>query len=665
MATCKASKFLHIEDEKHYDSSAVYATALHSISLPFRMVKVGLTPDACSVSGAVDIHGVRARKAEHGVNSGCCHASTCFNWYHKMDVNVGISCVVLLWATLPTGVPAAASRKQFPGNFSAKPQGLPIETTFKLPGVIPAWPSGGNFSRGIIDLGGLQVSQISTFNKIWGAYGGGPHGQGFTMFEPSGIPEGFSTLGSYAQPNNKPLFGWVLVGKDVSTNSSNPTLKQPIDYTLIWHSISLDGPIYVWLPTPPNGYKAVGHVVTITPAKPSFDKIKCVRLDLTDQCETNSWIWGLDTFNVYDVRPINRGIQAPGVEVGTFVAQNGNSSSLSIACLKNTNALSTYMPNLQQIKAILQAYAPIMYLHSDEEYLPSSVNWFFSNGALLYKKGQESSPVPIAPNGTYLPQDPNNDGAYWLDLPADDHNKQRVKEGNLPGANSFVHVKPMLGGTFTDIATWVFYPFNGPARAKVDLLNIKLGKIGEHVGDWEHVTLRVSNFNGQLFQIYFSEHSKGKNKIGIRDDTDSGGKVMDLGAFELVAAEYLGSAVIEPPWLHFFREWGPKVEYTINGELKKIGKFLPRKLKTALEKFLNSLPSEILGEEGPNGPKGILKRSTSFGGGESGRHVGNFGSMSYQEVKEHDSFGNNLLKILLVHGTGECVVDKSQSLDED
>jgi hypothetical protein len=54
----EASKFLHIEDEKKYHSSAVYAAALHSISLPFRMVPVGPTADACSVSGAVDFHGL-------------------------------------------------------------------------------------------------------------------------------------------------------------------------------------------------------------------------------------------------------------------------------------------------------------------------------------------------------------------------------------------------------------------------------------------------------------------------------------------------------------------------------------------------------------------------------------------------------------------------------
>ncbi|KAI9120962.1 hypothetical protein K1719_007995 [Acacia pycnantha] len=40
-----------------------------------------------------------------------------------------------------------------------------------------------------------------------------------------------------------------------------------------------------------------------------------------------------------------------------------------------------------------------------------------------------------------------------------------------------------LGGTFTDLAMWIFYPFNGPARAKVEFINVSLGKISEHMGD--------------------------------------------------------------------------------------------------------------------------------------------------------------------------------------
>ena len=79
------------------------------------------------------------------------------------------------------------------------------------------------------------------------------------------------------------------------------------------------------MPTPPDDFKAIGHVVTNSPDKPSLDKIRCVRSDLTDQCEAHTWTWGpgntsdANGFNVYSLRPSNRGIHAMGVSVGTFM----------------------------------------------------------------------------------------------------------------------------------------------------------------------------------------------------------------------------------------------------------------------------------------------------------------------------------------------------------
>lgn len=462
-------------------------------------------------------------------------------------------------------------------------------------------------------------------------------------------------LGCYSQPNNKPLFGWVLAGKDNTNDPSSGALRKPIDYTLVWSSDSLkikqDGVGYVWLPTPPDGYEVVGHVITNSPQKPSLDNIRCVRSDLTGLCKADFWIWGPDKeanpngFNVYGLQPNDRGPQAVSVSVGTFTARNGDVSSLSFACLKNISSNFFAMPNLAQAEALVQAYSPWIYFHPDEQYLPSSVSWFFQNGALLYQRGEESNPVSIDPTGSNLPQGGLNDGAYWLDLPVDERAKEAVKKGDLRDSMAYMHIKPMLGRTFTDIAIWIFYPFNGPARAKVEIVNISLGKIGQHVSDWEHVTLRVSNFSGELMSVFFSEHSSGTwlnaseleflngNKvvsyaslhghafypkpglvlqgsggIGIRNDTAKSKKVMDTGARHVVvAAEYLGSEVVEPPWLNYYREWGPKISYDIAAEIKEVEKLLPGKLKSAFEKVVKSLPSEVLGEEGPTGPK--MKRN--------------------------------------------------------
>ncbi|KAL6125239.1 hypothetical protein ACLB2K_073298 [Fragaria x ananassa] len=437
-------------------------------------------------------------------------------------------------------------------TLSSSTKATPIETTFKLPSPLPAWPSGGGFANGIINLGGLQVCQISSFNKVWATHEGGPDNIGATFFEPSPLPQGFYMLGCYSQANNKPLFGWALAAKaeDDQPSSPSPALQQPVDYTLVWSSESVkmkkDGDGYVWLPTAPEGYAAMGHVLTSLPEKPPLDKIRCVRTDLTDQCQADSWIWG-----------------PPGAASDGF-----------------------------------NAYAPFIYFHPDEVYLPSSVGWFFTNGALLYNKDQEQNPVPIEPTSANLPQGGSNDGAYWLDLPVDQGSKDRVKKRDLPDAEANLHIKPMLGSTFTDIAIWIFYPFNGPARAKVQFFNVSLGKIDGN----KPVT--YASLHGHAFYPKAGLVLQGSGGIGIRNDTAKSKMVMNSGLRpSIMAAEYLGKAIIEPPWLNYCRKWGPKLSYQIADEIKKVEKLLPGPLKSAFDKFIRSIPDEVLGEEGPTGPK--------------------------------------------------------------
>ncbi|KAI7755143.1 hypothetical protein M8C21_026013 [Ambrosia artemisiifolia] len=518
----------------------------------------------------------------------------------------------------------------FNGPTMADPQ-----DTFQLPSPLPQWPPGGGFANGTIDLGGLQVKQVTTLTKIWATNGGGPDNLGASFYDPDAIPQGFSSLGSYAQQNNIPLFGHVLVAKDISNNHSYPTLISPIDYTLVWSSESLDiqkdGEGYVWLPVAPDGYTAVGYIITGSSAKPGLDKVGCVRADFTDTPNTTNTTVGLGNKNVVDIN----GLNVYG-SVGGFRVQNG-----SVGNLKG-NLLNS-MPNLKQIEALIQTYSPVIYFHPDEHFLPSSVDWFFQNGALLYHKGNESKPNLVERNGSNLPQGGSNDDTYWLDLPLDGSTKDRVKQGDLQDACAYFHVKPVSGGLFTDIAIWVFYPFNGGARAKVEFINLSLGKLGEHVGDWEHVTLRINNFNGELHSVFFCQHGWGQwvsasgleyhtgNKpvvyaslhghasypksgcvllgsggvdIGIRDDTDKSDKMMDTGVNAVVVAmEYLETAVVEPPWLNYERKWGPKIDYDVEKEINKMKKVMIGKLKKAFKRFVESIPSEMLGEDGPTGPK--------------------------------------------------------------
>ncbi|XAR54289.1 hypothetical protein NMG60_11029349 [Bertholletia excelsa] len=453
------------------------------------------------------------------------------------------------------------------------------------------------FASGTIDLGGLEVCKVSNLTEIWAAHEGGPGNLGATIFEPFQLPEGFSML----------------------------ALEPPTDYTLVWSSETLkikqDFNGYFWLPTPPNGYRAVGHVVTSPLEKPPLEKIRCVSSDFADVCEIESWIWGpgeeinSNGFNIHSLRPTVRGVQALGHSAGTIVAQNGEGAP-SVTCLRNSKADFLAMPNLSQIQALFQAYSPWIYFHPDEQYLLSLVSWFFEHGALLYKKKEESKHTPIE----HPPPPPRGQTSH----------KEEVKKGNLQGAGVYLHVKPMFGAIFTDIATWVFYPSNGPARAKVKFMNVSLGKIGNMLGIGNTGLLRISNFNGELNAVYFSEHSggmwvsspelefqggnkpaglvlQGSDEIGMRNDMGKGNMVLDAGErFLVVAAEYLGpSSVVEPPWLNYAREWVPKIEYSIEDELKKSEKILPSKLKSKFEKIVGNLPKpkEVLGGKAQLGPK--------------------------------------------------------------
>ncbi|KAL3634583.1 hypothetical protein CASFOL_021637 [Castilleja foliolosa] len=515
---------------------------------------------------------------------------------------------------------------------------LPIDTIFTgTPS--PTWPQGGNFSTYEIDLGGLQVTQISGFEKIYTAYEGGPDNLGVTFFEPPSVP-GFFMLGAYAQQNNQPLSGWVLMGKTNANDKSDEILKQPIDYTIQLMMIAPQSTAYLWLPIPPDGYKSVGLLVTSSPDKPSLDRIRCVRSDFTDEAETDTWIWGKGGFNVYGLRPKTRGTNAKPLSVGTFIVTSDQNNAVYLSVLKNNNPEVTCNPNLEQVRALFQEYSPLIYSHPDEKYHPSSVNWFFKNGALLYTKGYESNPVPIEMDGANLPQGGSNDGFHWLDLPADGQARGNIVKGDLQTAEVYLHVKPVLGSTFTDIQVWVFYPFNGHAVAKLAIIKkIPLGNIGKHVGDWEHVTLRISNFNGDLWKVFFAEHNRGTwvdssmlnyqkgskfavfaslnghasyyrpgnvllgggKDVGIRDETWWSEAVFDTGMrYQVVAGEGLG--VASPPWLGFKKQWGPNVTFDFWTEVRKMERVMIGPLKKEFRKFMNSLPPELYGQKGPTGP---------------------------------------------------------------
>ncbi|XP_057423351.1 hypothetical protein At1g04090 [Lotus japonicus] len=537
----------------------------------------------------------------------------------------------------------------------------PDTPPFSLPSPLPHWPQGSGFASGRICLGEIEVSKVNKFERVWTSTHLHGKPQGFAFYRPLEVPDGFLCLGHYCQSNEQPFRGYVLVARETPTEPEpdcsdgtvlkSPALEKPLNYSLIWSLDSHDDCAYFWLPNPPMGYKAMGIVVTSNPNEPEVDEVRCVRADLTQTCETSDLLLSIKSkysknpFQVWKTQPCDRGMMARGVSVGTFFCGTYFDSEqvTDIACLKNLDSSLHAMPNLNQIHALIEHYGPTVYFHPDEIYLPSSVQWFFKNGAVLCSAGSEKGKC-IDCEGTVLPIGGTNDGAFWIDLPSDEDAKNNLKKGNIESAKLYVHVKPALGGAFTDIAMWVFCPFNGPATLKVSLMNIEMNKIGEHVSDWEHFTLRVSNFSGELWSVFFSEHSGGKwidafdlefikgNKpivysskhghasyphagtylqgsskfgIGVRNDAARSKFIVDSSIkYQIVAAEYLGVGVVtEPCWLQYMREWGPTIVYDSRSEIEKIIDLLPVFVRFSVENLIELFPTELYGEEGPTGPK--------------------------------------------------------------
>lgn len=533
--------------------------------------------------------------------------------------------------------------------------------TFSLPASLPQWPSGQGFGLGRINLGELEVADITSFEFVWRYCSRRDNKKSVSFYKPDKLPEDFHCLGHYCQSDSHLLRGFLLVARQVN-KSSEPALVQPLDYTLVWSSNDLseerqsESYGYFWLPQPPQGYKPIGYLVTTSPAKPELDQVRCVRADLTDKCEAHKVIITAisDSLSIpmfiWKTRPSDRGMRGKGVSTGTFfcTTQSPEEDHLStIACLKNLDSSLHAMPNIEQIHAMIQHYGPRVYFHPNEVYLPSSVSWFFKNGALLCSNSNSSviNNEPIDETGSNLPHGGTNDKRYWIDLPINDQQRREfIKRGDLESSKLYVHVKPAFGGTFTDLAFWIFCPFNGPATLKLGLMDLSLAKTGQHVCDWEHFTVRISNFSGELYSIYFSQHSggewikpedlefvEGSNKavvyssknghasfsksgmylqgsdllgIGIRNDSAKSDLFVDSSLkYEIVAAEYLGGAVVEPPWLGYMREWGPKIVYNSRSEIEKLNERLPWRLRSWVDAVLRKIPVELSGEEGPTGPK--------------------------------------------------------------
>nr|XP_043638128.1 uncharacterized protein LOC122609135 [Erigeron canadensis] len=490
-----------------------------------------------------------------------------------------------------------------------------LKDTYSLPRPLPQWPSSpqaaaaggqkGGFATGIINIGELEIAMVKKFEGICSIF---PPGiwtnSGMSFFKPVSVPDGFHIFGHFSQPlDQKQLStGYLLVAREAASRktSNDPPLSFPVTFGYCWSTSSC----YLWKPCPPCGYQAMGYVVTTSADRPPRDTVVCVRDDLVLPLE-------IEDYEPFDFASGKVSVMSSviGANIGHIFA---NDKVLTVRCLRNLNHTNVFeaMPNLEQVEALIKHYGPTVYFHPDEVYLPSSVPWFINKGYSL---------------------DSQTGGDFCFD---DDV----MRGANLEDAKLYAYVKPALGGIFTDIDMWIFFPAQGLERfTALMLFNAELRKIDQHVGHWEHFTLRINNFDGQLWRVYFSghngsgewvdvgnlEYTQGTNKpivysskschktfpnagkhiqgytklgigIGMELDAEKSDRFIDSSKkYQIIAAGYLGGVVAEPEWLKNMQECRPeRVFYSGRAKLEKIIEKMPR----FIQPLIHRLPLELYDE---------------------------------------------------------------------
>lgn len=132
----------------------------------------------------------------------------------------------------------------------------------------------------------------------------------------------------------------------------------------------------------------------------------------------------------------------------------------------------------------LGCFAPLVWLAQGEEYMPCSVDWSFP---FLERYAN-----------------PDDGGRYWLrtKLPLADPSSDNLPSfaGNLASAKIYAFWVPKDGGC-TDLIYFIYFGYD---RGKPAANTIW----GSHVGDWEHVTVRLDPALLPI-QVYLSQHADG------------------------------------------------------------------------------------------------------------------------------------------------------------
>lgn len=459
---------------------------------------------------------------------------------------------------------------------------------------------------------------------------------GFYPLAHNGITE--TPFSVYDMPE---LRKYQLVARDIAPNAAEPALMPPESYTLISQAVDMASGLTFrcWRPVPPAGYVSLGDIYTPVEVNPTTTGIQCVHKNLVHPGKLGRVIHlnpaGLNTFRI-DAHNIdmNYNKSMDGISVNGFKGSLGSTfpDPEALWVLNKKWVLNKEYLTPQEVENLIDTHGPVFRFHSEEIFFPdypaatiddpqtklawcvidptaeTDYDWFtFFQWPVRYDVTAATIlqifEAYIKQNAHYINATPGF--RYYLELPA-------VAPGNINRAKGLVHVR-LRDHLFTELQFWLWYPFNGPGRARGEgICNFsrQLNEYGRHYGDWENVTLtfltetkelqyvemsrhftsqlfaRHSGWNGLEFNgespvVYVAKYShahyplpgyaeymheyKSIMNVYPFDLTDSNGRVLGSNnEYEVIASHYPGFQVEEPDWIKIDSMWGRWGQYIRN-----------------------------------------------------------------------------------------------------
>lgn len=367
----------------------------------------------------------------------------------------------------------------------------------------------------------LDLKYVSDAQLVWDDSGGGAQ-LNVSVYRPV-APAGYHVLGFFAYgPYSKTPNAFGMRAAIVAKALSDSALKPPQRYQWIGddHDTGADRDMSWWEAIPAPGYRCLSTVFVPYHGAPKPDEIMCVREDLTVLAKGGRMVYadrhsgGSHDLTLFDVVSEN---EATGLSVGALQAVPSYvygtppklpSDQFRVYTLKGMPEQSKSGLSASAVKDVIRKQGPVLYLDRGEEFMPANVNDFLKRSTVV--NGADRYPLKSDDIARVIPRLMPQATAAYLEMTDDVY-----RLGDREKATSYVAVRK-VHHNLTDIQFWFFYSHNGEPFIRYTAYVRALERFfeqsgimvptGEHVGDWEHVTLRVNHETKTVVAVEYASH---------------------------------------------------------------------------------------------------------------------------------------------------------------